>query len=188
MTMGGLGTSSPVIYSEKIGIVSMISVMAFGFSIGWGPLTYVVSTELPALRLRDYTLRVGFVANVIIKFVLFPSSPPSPLTLMSIANIQPSFAVTFSIPYLLNAPYANLGSKVGFIFGALAVLAALFTWFFVPEGKGKSLEQIDRLFVDGTRVREFGTMREEGGEDIRDGDISGIDGKRGVRVGVKEDV
>ncbi|KAH6673458.1 general substrate transporter [Halenospora varia] len=165
MTMGGLGTSSPVIYSEKIGIVSMISVMAFGFSIGWGPLTYVVSTELPALRLRDYTLRVGFVANVII-----------------------NFAVTFSIPYLLNAPYANLGSKVGFIFGALAVLAALFTWFFVPEGKGKSLEQIDRLFVDGTRVRDFGTMREEGGEDIRDGDISGIDGKRGVRVGVKEDV
>lgn len=67
--MGGLGTASPVTSEMKIGIVSMIAVMAFGFSIGWGPLTYVVSTELPALRLRDKTLRVGFVVNVVLKYV-----------------------------------------------------------------------------------------------------------------------
>jgi SP family sugar:H+ symporter-like MFS transporter len=79
--MGGLGTANPVIHSEKIGIVSMISVMAFGFSIGWGPLTYVVSTELPALRLRDHTLRAGFVMNVIIKYVFYLLLPFPPSSL-----------------------------------------------------------------------------------------------------------
>jgi SP family sugar:H+ symporter-like MFS transporter len=37
-----------------------------------------------------------------------------------------SFVIAFTVPYLLNAPYANLGSKVGFIYAPLAALAFLF--------------------------------------------------------------
>ena len=37
----------------------------------WGPQTYVVATELPALRLRDMTLQLGFFVNVISKYVVF---------------------------------------------------------------------------------------------------------------------
>ena len=51
---------------------------------------------------------------------------------------------------------AALGSKVGFIFGPVAFLALLFTYFFVPECKGKTLEEIDLLFINGTRLRDFG--------------------------------
>ncbi|KAK4934884.1 hypothetical protein LTR10_023957 [Elasticomyces elasticus] len=94
MTMGGLGMAKPVTAQYKIGIVSMLALMSAGFSVGWAPLTYVVTTDLPALRLRDYTLRVGFVVNVVM-----------------------NFAVNFSIPYLIDAQYAGLESKVGFIFG-----------------------------------------------------------------------
>lgn len=67
MTMGGLGVNMPVTDSRKNGIVSMISIFACGFSIGWAPMTYVVTTEVSALRLRDLTARVGFTANVIFK-------------------------------------------------------------------------------------------------------------------------
>lgn len=69
MTMGGLGTRGTTDRGTAIGIVSMMVIMAVGFTIGWAPMTYVVSTELPALRLKDKTLRVGFGFNVLFKFV-----------------------------------------------------------------------------------------------------------------------
>ena len=69
-----------------------------------------------------------------------------------------SFAVNFSIPYLLNAQYANLQSKVGFIFGSFAFLCFVFTYFCIPECTGKTLEQIDYLFHNGVPLRKFGIM------------------------------
>ena len=68
-----------------------------------------------------------------------------------------SFAVNFSVPYLVFPEHVGLNSKVGFIFGAVAVLSIIFTYFCVPECKGKTLEQIDWLFTNGTKLRDFGT-------------------------------
>lgn len=62
---------------------------------------------------------------------------------------------SFSTPYLLNAPYADLHSKVGFIFGSLAVLSLVFAYFFVPEMMGRSLEEINQMFQDGVPIRKF---------------------------------
>ncbi|KAE8356936.1 general substrate transporter [Aspergillus coremiiformis] len=134
LTMGGLGTADPMTTSLKRGVVGMYVVMAIGFSLGWGPQTYVVATELPALRLRDMTLQLGFFVNVL-----------------------SNFAVSFSIPYLVDVKYAGLNSKVGFIFGAIAVLAFVCTFFFVPECRGKTLEQIDLMFHLGVKLRDFGS-------------------------------
>jgi hypothetical protein len=63
---------------------------------------------------------------------------------------------SFSTPYLLNAPYANLHSKVGFFFGALACCSFVFAYLCVPEMKGKSLEEINDMFQNGVAVRCFG--------------------------------
>lgn len=68
-----------------------------------------------------------------------------------------SFIFSFSTPYLLDAPYANLHSKVGFIFGGVACCALAFAYFCVPEMKGRSLEEINAMFQAGVPVREFGT-------------------------------
>lgn len=66
--MGGIGTQpTPLSTASKRGIMSMITIFGVGFSIGWAPLTYVVATEIPALRLREHTLRLGFLVNVIFK-------------------------------------------------------------------------------------------------------------------------
>ncbi|GJC79624.1 MFS transporter fmqE [Colletotrichum liriopes] len=67
-----------------------------------------------------------------------------------------NFLVNFTLPYLLNAPYAALQSKVGFIFGSIAACSAVFVFFCVPECKGRSLEDIDRMFHEGVPVRHFG--------------------------------
>lgn len=65
------------------------------------------------------------------------------------------FAVSFSLPYLLDAPYADLGSKVGFIFDSIAALSFVFALFCVPDCSGRTLEQIDLLFGMGIPMRKF---------------------------------
>lgn len=55
------------------------------------------------------------------------------------------FVVTFSLPYMLNEP-AWLGSKVGFIFGAIGFLGLIWGVFCMPELSHKSLEDIDTIF------------------------------------------
>lgn len=67
-----------------------------------------------------------------------------------------SFLFSFFTPYLLNAPYADLQSKVGFIFGALAICSFIFAYFCVPEMKGRSLEDINEMFDKEVPTRKFG--------------------------------
>jgi hypothetical protein len=69
----------------------------------------------------------------------------------------PSFLFSFFTPYLLNAPYADLKSKVGLIYGSIAVLSFFFAFFCVPETKGRSLEDINLMFEKGLSVNEFRT-------------------------------
>lgn len=73
-----------------------------------------------------------------------------------------SFLVNFSIPYLVFEDYAGLNSKVGFIFGSIAFFALIFTYFFVPECKGKTLEEVDYLFKMGVGLRQFGNADTSG--------------------------
>lgn len=48
---------------------------------------------------------------------------------------------------------------MGFIFGSVAICSLGFTWLFVPECKGKSLEQIDLMFNEGVPLRKFGSYQ-----------------------------
>ncbi|EXM16541.1 Major facilitator, sugar transporter-like [Fusarium oxysporum f. sp. vasinfectum] len=132
MTMGGLGTVSDPSSQIKAGIVSMMVVFTFGYALGWAPTAHILSAEIPALTVRDMTYRSA-----------------------SVLNITTQFAVSFSLPYLLNKPYAALGSRVGFIFGSISVCSIVFAYFCVPGVSGRSLEEIDHLFESGMSLRNF---------------------------------
>lgn len=56
------------------------------------------------------------------------------------------FATAFTLPYLLQAPYANLGPKVGFLYGSVSAVGIIGGWFYLPEMTQKSLEEIDEMF------------------------------------------
>ncbi|KAH8896852.1 putative transporter [Thozetella sp. PMI_491] len=45
----------------------------------------------------------------------------------------------------INSP-GYLGAKVGMIYGSISFLSIFFVYFFVPEMKGRSLEELDELF------------------------------------------
>ncbi|KAJ3542365.1 hypothetical protein NM208_g3256 [Fusarium decemcellulare] len=134
MTMGGLGTVENPSHSVRTGIVVTVTLFMVGFSLGWAPLSHVVAAEIPTTGLRDLTYALGSVFNIVIQW-----------------------AVAFSVPYLIDESHAGLGSKVGFIFGSTAFLATLFSWFCVPECGGKTLEEIDELFLRGVSIRHFRT-------------------------------
>jgi SP family sugar:H+ symporter-like MFS transporter len=59
------------------------------------------------------------------------------------------------LPYLLNKPYAALGSRVGFIFGSIASISLVFAFFMVPNVAGYSLEEIDNLFESDVPIRRW---------------------------------
>ncbi|KAK6444273.1 hypothetical protein ACSS6W_008045 [Trichoderma asperelloides] len=132
-TMGGIGTAANPSLTQKQVIVGATALSSASLCFSWDPLNYIVTTELPASRLRDKTQRVA-----------------------SIVNIVTNFLFSFFTPYLLNAPYADLQSKVGFIFGALAICSFLFAYFCVPEMKGRSLEDINEMFDKEVPTRQFG--------------------------------
>lgn len=70
-------------------------------------------------------------------------------------------------PYLQDTGYGNLGSKIvcrdysacadiqGFIWGSFSIVTVIWTFFFVPEMKGFSLEQLDHLFSERIPTRAF---------------------------------
>jgi MFS family permease len=65
------------------------------------------------------------------------------MSVASIANWGSNFLVALTFPVLL----ANLGGAGSFwLFAALGIVAWFFVYFWVPETKGKTLEEIEASF------------------------------------------
>ncbi|KAJ5111972.1 hypothetical protein N7532_000017 [Penicillium argentinense] len=140
--MGGLGTAPDQSLPIRNAVVSMMVIYISGYTAGWAGVTQTMNAEIPSTELRAATFRVASITAVVCQIVM-----------------------TFVIPYLLNAPYAALHVKTGFIFGAITVCGLVFTYMFVPDCRGRSLEDIDVLFHSSVPARRFhkvdvGTLRE----------------------------
>ena len=48
----------------KIAIVTFITLYAFSFAVGWSPISYIISAEVPSQQLRDKTSQMGFIVGV----------------------------------------------------------------------------------------------------------------------------
>jgi hypothetical protein len=65
-------------------------------------------------------------------------------------------AMNFAIPYMVNPDEGNLKGKVGFIFGGLAAIATVGSYFYVPELKGRTFAEIDTMFFNRMLPRKMG--------------------------------
>lgn len=74
MTMGGLGTIKGPSFGIKSGIVAMMVIFNFGYSLGWAPVAHTLSPEIPNLYMRDLTYRTASVLNIITQYVLISST------------------------------------------------------------------------------------------------------------------
>lgn len=84
-----------------------------------------------------------------------------------------------------DAGYGNLQGKVGLVYGGFSFLSLLFVIFYLPELKGRSLEELDELFQKKISVWRFGKHVTEGiGRDIREIDDGDFDSKAPVIEGI----
>jgi hypothetical protein len=57
------------------------------------------------------------------------------------------WVIGFVSPYMINPDEGNLGAKVGFVFFGLGVPCCLAIWFFVPETRGLSFDDVSFLLA-----------------------------------------
>lgn len=65
----------------------------------------------------------------------------------------------FVIPKLFNPDQGNLGAKVSFIFGGLAVVSCVYLWMYQPETAGRTYKELDELFAKKIPGRKFQTTK-----------------------------
>ncbi|GKZ53135.1 hypothetical protein AnigIFM49718_005716 [Aspergillus niger] len=131
MTCGGLGTGT-ITDGKKRGVCGVLMMYGLFYIMSFGSISVITGAETPHLRLRDKTSVVAWLIRIVC-----------------------DFAVSYSLPYLLKAPYADLQSKVGFIYGSLAALGVVCGYFFLPELTGRSLEELEEMWQRRIPARKF---------------------------------
>jgi SP family xylose:H+ symportor-like MFS transporter len=113
---------------QDTGIVGLICMIAFlaGFAVSWGPVTWVLLSEMFPNQIRGKAMAVAVAAQWIANYV-----------------------VSWTFPILNENPYLVQHFNHGFaylVYGGMGILAAIFVWKFVPETKGKTLEEMEQLW------------------------------------------
>jgi hypothetical protein len=62
-----------------------------------------------------------------------------------------------SVPINFVNPYAQaaIGGQITFIYGSFSVAAMVFVYFYLPETKDRSLEELDEMFQNNVATRKF---------------------------------
>jgi len=158
VTAGHPGGSNGVavnITAQRVLIAFTCIYIAF-FATSWGPVIWVLTGEL---FVRRFLVIYFFLVALMILIFLQPLGIRAKSMSLAVAsNWLWNFGIGYATPYLVNATTfgpagikaANLGVKVFFIWGSTCVGCFVFTYFFIPETKGLSLEQIDLLYKNST--------------------------------------
>jgi MFS transporter, SP family, general alpha glucoside:H+ symporter len=129
------GRPSGAIWTES----TLMLIWNFFYDVSIGPVCFVLLSECSATRVRSKTIAAATAAQGCLGIVM-----------------------TVAIPYLINPNEANLQGKLGFFFGGLAGLCLLWSYFRVPETKGRTYEELDLLFDKRVPARQFKGYRLEG--------------------------
>lgn len=104
--------------------IAFVCIYIFFFASSWGPVAWVVTGELFPLKVRAKGLSMTTASNWLL-----------------------NFAIAYSTPYMVDAEYADLQSKVFFVWGSFCFVCIAFVWFMIYETKGLSLEEVRIVFT-----------------------------------------
>jgi SP family xylose:H+ symportor-like MFS transporter len=134
MIIGALGMAVSMIalgctfYIQNIGIAALLFMLTYvaSFAVSWGPVTWVLLSEIFPNRIRGRAMAVAVAAQWISNYL-----------------------VSWTFPMMDKSTSLNNIFHHGFaywIYGVMGLLAAWFMWKYVPETKGKSLEEMEKLW------------------------------------------
>ena len=123
-------------YQEVLGaglkVVAVGSLLTYiiCFAMSLGPIGWILVSEVFPLKIRGIAMSICTVANFAFNFFVVGSFPV--------------------LIHKIGGAYTFWG------FAAVSLLCILFVYFFVPETKGISLEQIESNWIHGVKPRDFG--------------------------------
>ncbi|KAF3017713.1 hypothetical protein E8E14_002341 [Neopestalotiopsis sp. 37M] len=114
--------------------VVMVWLFVIHFGYSWGPCAWILVAEIWPLSSRPYGTALGASSNWMNNFI--------------VGQVTPDML-------------QSIGYGTYVLFGLLTTLGAAFIWFFVPETKRLTLEEMDVIFgSEGTAAADFERMEE----------------------------
>ncbi|CCG82889.1 putative MFS monosaccharide transporter [Taphrina deformans PYCC 5710] len=107
--------------------IAFIAIYIFFFATTWGPGAWVVIGEIFPLPIRSRGVALSTASNWLWNCI-----------------------IAVITPYLVGTDKANLKSKVFFLWGSLCFACFIYAYLLVPETKGLTLEQVDRMLEETT--------------------------------------
>jgi|TARA_B110000977_G_scaffold80845_1_gene108171 SP family xylose:H+ symportor-like MFS transporter len=116
---------------QSVGIISLLGVLIFiaSFALSMGPVVWVLLSEMFPNKIRSVAMSVAVAAQWAANYVVSQSFP---VVMDSEIN---------------NNNYWN-GSLPYFIFIAFILIIVIVTYLYIPETKGKSLEEIEEFWKE----------------------------------------
>jgi len=99
----------------------------FGFATTWGPMIWTICGELYPSRYRAKAMALSTASNWLWNFLL-----------------------AFFTPFITGA----IDFRYGYVFAGTNILGGLIVYFFVIEGQGRTLEEIDTMYLMGVKPWE----------------------------------
>ncbi|KMZ62466.1 putative Sugar transporter [Zostera marina] len=103
------------------------------FSVGMGPIAWVISSEIFPLRVRAQACAISSIGNRLCSGLIA-------MSFLSVARV------------------ITIGGTF-FLFTLISALSVVFMYVFVPETKGKSLEEIELMFHSGSDWQNGGSTQ-----------------------------
>ena len=117
----GMFAIAGLVYFEIIGISTLVFIIVYtaSFMMSWGPICWVLISEIFPNKIRGRAVAIAVVAQWAANYFISSTYP---------SMMEFSGAVTY-----------------GF-YGVMSVLSFLFVWKMVPETKGKTLEEMEKIW------------------------------------------
>ena len=109
------------------GAVFMVYWYIATFAVTWGPLAWVVSAEVFPLDMRGKGMSISSAVNWLMNFTVALTTP---------------------------VMFQNIGYGTYLVFMGFCIIGFLYSVFLLPELKGLSLEDVDRIFKDNSGAED----------------------------------
>ncbi len=133
MAVGALGVAL-TFGAEGLQLVTMISIMLYSasFMFSWGPVCWVLISEIFPNTIRGTAVAIAVAAQWIFNFV-----------------VSSTFVPMFNMHLVQGDDFGHWFTYG--LYGVMCLVAAVFVWRLVPETKGKTLEDMTRLWKKGDK-------------------------------------